>query len=76
MSQAKPEISGSMVFTEVKADDDFGIASLELVYAVRGGQERVVPFNRTGSGLTINGERTVYLEDLGVQPGDRVRVLP
>lgn len=57
---------------EARAEDDFGVASLELVYAVRGGQERAVPFERQGSGLAVTGRRIVYLEDLGVQPGDFV----
>ena len=60
---------------EARAEDDFGVASLELVYAVRGGQEKAVPFERTGSGLTVAGRRIVYLEDLGVEPGDFVDLL-
>lgn len=55
---------------EARADDDFGIAALELVYAVRGGQEKVVPFERSGDALTVIGRQTLYLEDLDVQPGD------
>ncbi len=60
------------VTIDARADDDFGVASLDLVYAVRGSQEKAVPFRRNGSGLTVNGQCTVYLEDLGVQPGDFV----
>ena len=57
---------------EARAEDDFGVASLELVYAVRGGQEKAVPFERAGSGTAVSGRRIVYLEDLGVQAGDFV----
>lgn len=57
---------------EARADDDFGVASLELVYAVRGGQEKAVPFDREGSGIAVTGRRIVYLEDLDVRPGDFV----
>jgi hypothetical protein len=57
---------------EARADDDFGIASLELVYAIRGSDERVVPFESVGSGITVGGRRMLYLEDLGVKPGDFV----
>jgi hypothetical protein len=57
---------------EARADDDFGIASLELVYAVRGGDEQVVPFEREGSAIAVTGRRLVYLEDLDVEPGDFV----
>jgi hypothetical protein len=60
------------VAIEARADDDFGIAAFDLVYAVRGGAEKAVPFRREGSGMTVNGSRTVYLEDLGVEPGDFV----
>jgi hypothetical protein len=60
------------VSIEARADDDFGIAAFDLVYSVRGGDEKSVPFRRDGSGMTVNGTRTVYLEDLGVEPGDFV----
>jgi hypothetical protein len=60
------------VAIEARADDDFGIAAFDLVYSVRGGEEKSVPFRRDGSGMTVNGTRTVYLEDLAVQPGDFV----
>jgi hypothetical protein len=58
------------VSIEASADDDYGVAALDLVFAVRGGQEKVVPFRRDGSGLTVNGQRTLFLEELGVAPGD------
>jgi hypothetical protein len=60
------------VAIEARADDDFGIATFDLVYSVRGGEEKSVPFRRDGSGMTVNGNRTVYLEDLHVAPGDFV----
>jgi hypothetical protein len=60
------------VSIEARADDDFGIAAFDLVYSVRGAEEKAVPFRRDGSGMTVNGTRTVYLEDLDVQPGDFV----
>jgi hypothetical protein len=60
------------VSIEARADDDFGIAAFDLVYSVRGAAEKSIPFRREGSGMTVNGNRTVYLEDLGVQPGDFV----
>ncbi len=58
------------VDVEARADDDFGIASMELVYAVRGGDPKVVPFDVTGHPASVSGRRTLYLEDLNVQPGD------
>lgn len=60
------------VSIEARADDDFGIASMDLVYAVRGASEKVAPFRRSVSGTSVNGQLTVYLEDLDVKPGDFV----
>src|SRR5919197_445825 len=47
-------------------------AAIDLVYSVRGRAEKVLPFRRDGSGVTVTGQRTLYLEDLGVEPGDFV----
>ena len=33
------------ITVEARADDDYGISQLDLVYAVRGGQERVIPLH-------------------------------
>lgn len=60
------------VSIEARADDDFGVAAFDLVYSVRGRADKVLPFRRDGSGMTVNGQRTLYLEDLGVEPGDFV----
>ena len=57
---------------DARADDDYGVASLELVYSVRGRGEKAVPFGDVKPGTTVNGTRTLYLEDLGVKPGDFV----
>lgn len=57
---------------EARADDDFGIAALDLVYAVRGAEPKAVPFRREGSATSASGTRTIYLEDLDVKPGDFV----
>jgi hypothetical protein len=55
---------------EARADDDFGVASLDLVYSVNGGADKAVPFDRHGSGITVTGRRTVFLEDARVRAGD------
>ncbi len=60
------------VTIEARAEDDFGIGAFDLVYAVRGQTERVVPFDRGDAGLSVAGKLTIYLEDLGVEPGDFV----
>lgn len=57
---------------EARAEDDYGIRQFELVYSVRGGVEKAVPFRNGRPGLSVTGSRTLYLEDLDVQPGDFV----
>ena len=44
--------------------------AFDLVYAVRGGTEQVVPFRRAASAGPVAGAHTLSLEDLQVQPGD------
>jgi hypothetical protein len=60
------------VDVEVKAEDDFGLARLELVYAVRGGAETIVPFSIPPHRTSAGGTHTIYMEDLPVRPGDFV----
>ena len=56
---------------EVRADDDYGIASLDMVYSVGGGPEKVVPFSTLGgTELARIGSRMLAAEDLKVKPGD------
>jgi hypothetical protein len=60
------------VTIEARADDDYGLEGFDLVYSVRGGRSRVVPFKGERSPLTATGRHTLYLEDLDVVPGDFV----
>lgn len=56
---------------EARAEDDYGIASLDLVYSVAGGKEHVVPFARVSSTETQRtGAYLLAAEDLKVKPGD------
>ena len=56
---------------EARADDDYGISSLDLVYSVGGGAARTVPFTKlTGTPLERVGSTLVSAEALGVKPGD------
>lgn len=60
-------------FVEAKADDDFGVRNLELVYSVNGGAEKKVPLYRGAKRLEeVTAGHTFYLEELGVQAGDAV----
>ena len=62
------------VFAEVKADDDFGIKQLQLVYAVNGGAPKTVMlFGPGGKPLpNVSAGHTIYLEEMGLKPGDFV----
>lgn len=60
------------VVVEARADDDFGVERFELVYSVRGRGEQVLPLSRAAPAQAVTGARTLYLEDLSVQPGDFV----
>ena len=61
------------VFIEAAADDDYGVAKLELVYRVNGGEEQIVPLSTpNGAQKEISAAHTIYLEELKLQPGDIV----
>ncbi|MBS1817405.1 MAG: hypothetical protein JSU08_05730 [Acidobacteria bacterium] len=55
-----------------EAQDDFGVAALDLVYAVKGGAEKVVPLGIPPHSTAVTGRYMLYLEDLDVAPGDFV----
>ena len=60
------------VDVEAQADDDYGIERMDLVYSVRGGPEKTTPFAIPSRATSVTGRRTMFLEDLDVQPGDFV----
>ena len=60
------------VAIEARADDDYGLAALELVLKTSTGRETVVPLGSPVSGSLAVGTHTVFLEDLKVKPGDFV----
>ena len=57
---------------EARADDDYGVGAFDLVYSVRGGASKAVPFEGDRAGLSVTGRHTLFLEDLDVKPGDFV----
>ncbi|HEY8536403.1 MAG TPA: hypothetical protein VIL25_08130, partial [Vicinamibacterales bacterium] len=59
------------VAIEARAEDDHGVAHLELRYSVRGQEWKRVPL-RIERGTVAEAGHTIYLEDLGVAPGDFV----
>lgn len=61
------------VFLEAKAEDDYGIKSLELVYSVNGGPEQSVKLMNPNRRMPeISAGHTIYLEELHVNPGDSI----
>jgi hypothetical protein len=60
------------VFTQVRAEDDYGVSSVELYYSVNGGQEQHVALQdlQNDSARVLTGSHTFFLEELGLKPGD------
>ncbi len=61
------------VFAEVRADDDFGVKKVQLLYSINGGPEKTI--NLFGGAKTlqeVTASHTLYLEELGLKPGDFV----
>ena len=61
------------VFVEARADDDFGVRNLELVYSVNGGPEKSIGlFEGQKRMPEVSAGHTFYLEELGLKAGDFV----
>jgi hypothetical protein len=62
------------VYLGMRADDDYGIGDVRLVYSTNGGPEDTVQvFRASGAPLTdVSTGHTLYLEDLDLAPGDLV----
>lgn len=62
------------VYSEARAEDDYGVARLDLVYSVNGGDERTVPLHRATSRIIkdVAAGHTFMLEEHALQPGDVV----
>ncbi len=60
------------LFVEARADDDFGLRSLDLVYSVNGGPEEAVPLYDGGDDTLreVSAGHTFFLEELELEPGD------
>jgi hypothetical protein len=60
---------------EARADDDFGVRQLQLVYSVNGGPEQIKTLVDSTKGHAlpqVSAAHTFYLEELKLTPGDSV----
>ena len=63
------------VFVEARAEDDYGVKDLDLVYSVNGGAEKTLRlFDGKNRLSEVTAGHTFYLEELNVSAG-RLRVL-
>jgi len=60
------------VFTELHAEDDYGVARAELVYSVNGAPEKTLVLHRGPARKSVSAGHTFFLEELGLEPGDFV----
>src|SRR6185369_10215853 len=60
------------IFTQVRAEDDYGVSSVELYFSVNGGEEKRVQLQdlKSDAAHTLSGAHTFFLEEFGLQPGD------
>ncbi len=58
------------VFTEVEAEDDFGVAKLELVYSIGGAPEKTLPLHGGRPRKQLSAGHTFFLEEHALEPGD------
>ena len=62
------------IFVEAKANDDFGIQALELVYAINGSDDKVLELfnNLQNTPYDTSAGYTFFLEEYGLEPGDLI----
>ena len=60
------------VFTEVEAEDDFGVTKLELVYSIGGAPEKTVTLHGGRPLKQLSAGHTFFLEEHALEPGDFV----
>ena len=60
------------VFTQARAEDDYGVVSMDLHFSVNGGEEKKVNLQQLTreSARTLTGAYTFFLEEYHLKPGD------
>lgn len=60
------------VFTQARAEDDFGVASIELLFSINGGDEQRVNLQDLSrdAARSLTGTHTFFMEEFKLKPGD------
>jgi hypothetical protein len=60
------------VFTQARAEDDYGVVSMDLHFSVNGGEEKKVNLQQLtrDSARSLSGAYTFFLEEYNLKPGD------
>jgi hypothetical protein len=60
------------VFTQARAEDDYGVLAMDLHFSVNGGAEKKVGLQQLTqeSARSLTGTYTFFLEEYGLKPGD------
>jgi hypothetical protein len=60
------------VFTQARAEDDYGVVSIDLHFSVNGGEEKSVNLQQLTreSARSLTGAYTFFLEEYNLKPGD------
>src|SRR5215831_17778994 len=60
------------VFTQARAEDDYGVVGMDLYFSVNGGEEKKVNLQELSreSARTLTGSHTFFLEEFNLKPGD------
>ncbi|HYJ88289.1 MAG TPA: DUF4175 family protein [Pyrinomonadaceae bacterium] len=60
------------VFTQARADDDYGVVAMDLHFSVNGGDEKKLSLQQLTreSARTLSATHTFFLEEFNLKPGD------
>src|SRR5215217_7049973 len=60
------------VFTQARAEDDYGVVSMDLHFSINGGEEKKVNLQQLAreSARSLTGAYTFFLEEYKLKPGD------
>jgi len=60
------------VFTQARAEDDYGVVGMDLYFSVNGGEEKKLNLQelQRESARTLTGTHTFFLEEFNLKPGD------